>query len=454
MKKRLSVVLILLLCAFSGCNNGEATIQDIPDVKETGGATDNVNGKITVSPLLDQVILENAASRFMRIHPDVKVIVEQGPAFTNNSDADIAIKNYTEKVKTGIMSGTASDIIQMSIFYEYYNMVDNRLLANIGQLMENDPDMNTDLYYNNVLDSLKYKDGLYMFPTTFVYRMVGLNKKFPELLPEWNAKKQVSLIDLLNMYNNMPEGSRGGHFVEPSFSPSIVIYTQIMDYVDFNHKTCDFDNEEFVALIKDLKAVKDPDVIDGGYYTQDYYSPQEEASVASNHVFLHIDNSESQFFFDFDNSNFTAFKPLIDASGKMSMVPSDSYGITASSNNKELAWEFLKYLISPELKEGTFLFGMPVRKDTFEVVEGNTLSQAFNQALRDGYVKEGERGDITNSAINEIRKSNELPMSFSRPGYEILSILEEEFDLYLKDLTSAEQTASSIQNKVYLYLNQ
>ena len=174
-KKILTVCLALLLTA---CGKTQTDDTALPDFT----AESEITGEITVSCYNDNsFLLDNAMLMFVEKYPGVKVNVEQLESIemrtVENEDGTLSGEgtqlddaqteaNYIQKLNTEIMSGRGPDILQIDII-PWYKYAETGYLLDMQTLMEQDPDFNGEDYRMNVINALKYKNGLYVFPISF-----------------------------------------------------------------------------------------------------------------------------------------------------------------------------------------------------------------------------------------------------------------------------------------------
>lgn len=60
--------------------------------------------------------------------------------------------------------------------------------------------------------------------------------------------------------------------------------------------------------------------------------------------------------------------------GKIGFSVHSMYGISSKSRNKELAWEFLKFLVSDEMMLQRSLAGIPIKKSVFPIIAEDAMT--------------------------------------------------------------------------------
>ncbi|MCM1382554.1 MAG: extracellular solute-binding protein [Muribaculaceae bacterium] len=157
--------------------------------------------------------------------------------------------------------------------------------------------------------------------------------------------------------------------------------------------------------------------------------------------------------------------PDVGGNGSVARSWAAQFAVFADTENKDGAWEFIKYFYSEEYQDGYFLDPLknggylPVRVSALE-----KLAEEAKQPIRNGnkYIEPY----ITDAAGNEIpigtntdednQKVYDLLNGavFSEPNYEIINIIKEEAGSYFSGQKSAEQAAEIIQNRVQNYLDE
>ncbi|HCJ56480.1 MAG TPA: hypothetical protein DHV55_03165, partial [Clostridiaceae bacterium] len=124
----------------------------------------------------------------------------------------------------------------------------------------------------------------------------------------------------------------------------------------------------------------------------------------------------------------------------------DAYNVSINSRsqNKEEAWEFVKYLLSEDIQ--------------FYLSENNfAVNRKADERRVAAFAEELEKynllGDDNIEAINDIKNSLNKNAALGVPD-ELFNTIWEEVKAYLCGSGSAEETAKVIQNKVELYLNE
>jgi len=135
--------------------------------------------------------------------------------------------------------------------------------------------------------------------------------------------------------------------------------------------------------------------------------------------------------------------------------PLKSFFINENSANKELAWEFVKFLSSPEyIRERDLMVGIPVNKEAFRTHAASYITDNIEMWQQYYAAIKGEPADVVKGIVAAIEGYNNMPME--TPNYTIgdslSEIVNETMYSYYMGVLTAEQAASELQNKISLYL--
>jgi len=446
---------IALLFSIASCNNtpdnesigSQASEQD-KDPGNAGGPSGNkqLSGKLSISQCWNFLYLQGAIDEFTMLHPDVEIVL-------NKYDSDW--EKYWAQVGAQLIAGTADDILDGSDF-SYMDLADRGFLADFFLLMRDDPNFNEDDYYVNVFKGLEYKGGLYNFPTLFIYNIIGANNASPDLIGNFRQRDAISNRGMLDLFNALPD--RGGRYVEKNFDAYYIIQNNFSDFVDFENRTCSFNTDKFIRLLEDAKAATNPIRIEENQLNMTLsgqFPWWELEEYALQYLFFGTRATSYEMLYPYADNPFSHFIPVVNEKGNVIHFPLKSFFINENSKNKELAWEFVKFLASPEyIRERDVTIGIPVNKETFRAHAASYIAFDIEMRQQDHEAIEGEPSDLAQGIVAAIEGYNNMPME--TPGYTFGDSLTEivnatMYSFYLGVLT-AEQAASELQNKISLYL--
>lgn len=468
MKKYATVVLMVvlsLILVLSGCS-GQTDVPENVDESENVNMTDSndaptdtsaevqansdavtteTEGKKSLSMSLcwDFYYVEEAAEKFKALHPEFDINVTK---YSNDYE------KYTAQVSTALMAGTADDLLD-GYGIDYKDSATVKLLADFYPLMKADPEFNEDDYFVNVFRAMEYQGGLYTFPTSFSYQMVAVNSQAPDELQEkFDQHKFVSAFDLIDIYKT----AEAGYYMHDSFDALIALNDASDSFFNMEKKTCDFNNPRFVSLLNDAKAATEPEKMLGYTYGSNVYPPEEEATRSKKYLYQQFSADVYQYFLEFNEElMFGNPIPYANEEGSLLISPLKNFCINEKSENKELAWEFIKFMATEQdtaEDEYVFIPSIPVNKGLFEFKYRLELPSWIGTFENEyGWSVKGSAEEQIEKLIVKMHELNNMPM-VSRNFEAFYDVVKESMENFSNGNLTAEQTASEIQNKVYLVL--
>ena len=305
---------------------------------------------------------------------------------------------------------------------------------------------------------------------------VGKTKFVGDLADNWGFDAYMDLLE------NKPEGMGMHYYYEGD-----TIYDRIQfnwyEWIDFKNATCRFDSPEF---LRHLKYCGEGEPVTDDYYAAD--EKTEEEFRLENNMFMQqyindkaILSSETLFsyhaYLDMTKGKFGGEPITILGdvnTGKSSITAFNNiFAITKNSENKEEAWEFVKFMFSDEYyKKFSLGNGFPVTKSGRELlVEYSKAPQSyvtgytgyiFHKGINsDGSADIVKIGEITDEMIAVVDEliDEAVPYSYDFEGYSeqtgmISDIYHEETERFFNGEITAEQCAELLQNRISLYLSE
>ena len=474
------IVFLLCLCLLSACRPGTTAVEsplpqaDTPEV--TADATPTATPEATPrpvytptaedvqlwdadTPLSGTLYLENYrfayrefdddVAAFQALHPDVNIVYPP----KNKNEPTVQDHEGTHR---RIVDSTDLDIVNISVF-EYLAYADEGVLVDLRQYMEADPAFRMEEYYTNVFDAYIYKGGQYVFPLSFTYDTAAMVKTAPPALAaEFNALGSVSYPQIIDFF--MRSGLQGQkEMIYATTFDLAILDSVVRDYIDYEYKTCDFDNGRFVDMIKTHNAVQEKTMENDTRITYDtaYRQSGEQRIYADKYVFRRMGIDEKNYMFaGFEPTNlYTQALPIVNEHGELPIYTQDLFAISANSPNKALAWEFLKYLASEEVQSKRVYSEPVVNRAAYAVSEAHTIAEFLLNDEDDDVNRErvitGDVAAMTADAVALQDRWNQLPMmTYTGMDTTVLTALFNEIDMYMYGVYTEEELAAIVQEKV------
>ena len=468
MKKLISMlVAICLLLALFACSNadqeaiyssalaegkGESAGNAVQSVQSMAPASeDDLSGELTLRTPVAGDTLNYYAIFFHQLHPNVTIHVE--PTFTDAAEWARNPQRHTEQLAVELMSGEAGDLVDIGMM-TYAKYASSGLFEDLNQWMDNDPDIHREDFYQNVLGELEIHGELFQMPVNWNYITLYFNlnmttdlgvdvlKRFPDGV---NYKQAVELFE---------EMKEAGIITEETFfapNQSAAFFDEIVagDFVDLESGTCTFDSPEFVDYLEAVDSLPWDHTMKQG---MDYGSNWIMFSPRDYFCNRYVVSVQSMAGANGQTAGLSCTPAILcrTVGGGYPFQVSSSLAITSFSENKELAWEFIKFVVNTR--------EFPEEIKPYNYVDGWNLDALYCSYMpvnRENYLG-AARGmgwsDLLIQQFDEYNKQMDTYLSLSAElNYALLDIKEDFFD---NNLITAEECAQQMQERAELYLKE
>lgn len=361
MKKTTYMIAVIcgLMFAFHGCQNSDATIYQNAMSSHATSKTSSLStssqpqsdhkklqGQLSVKSYWDTKIGECAAD-FIKLHPDVKIDVTQ-PA--QDADEMETFNDYFDQVVVELMSGNAADVIDLSGF-SVHKYAKSGLLCNLYDFIEQDPGFHLEDYYTNIFKAKEFNEGLYSMPCGFSYDMVYVSKPLLEKA-RISCPAKLNYKMMFDIYNRVVRTSDVPPRLLPGLTQYTFFYYEFPDYYDMKTRQASFNSNKFIEYLvstQNMIPIDTENDLTRVAYTDEF--------MEKDYLFCLFDISGGFDIYNFliDFENITPPIPLLSVNGKACFRTMRDYAIPENCENKELAWEFIKFYIGekelPDLKD-------------------------------------------------------------------------------------------------------
>ncbi|RYD02135.1 hypothetical protein N752_27170 [Desulforamulus aquiferis] len=375
------------------------------------------------------------------------------------------IEKYVTAMNTQLMSGQGSDIILLNnLPYETY--ADKNLLVNIDQMMQSDQSFDSSKYYQNVLEALKYKGNLYGLPVSFSIDMMAADKTLLENSQveiddnTWSWNDFVTTAEKVIMDNK--NGGTQEMYALAGMDEKMLITSLVKEnfskLVDPERKIAHFTEKEFLDILNLSKYLIDNKMVN----TDTTQNKMMELASRGNLIF---NVTSMRGFMGLQAAKMTfngevQFLKTPGNEGNLFFSTDSMYGISNKSANKELAWEFLKLLVSDEMMTQRTLMGMPINKSVVPQIaqdiiqplqkSGGGIIKVANGSQAQTITMQPPTQEEIDFVENLLNKANR----YNGTNQKIISIVQEETTAFFTGQKTAEMTARLIQDRVSTYLNE
>lgn len=452
MGKRCLVILLgCVMLLMSGCGilaDNRNTEKESKDFAGTDSESQNeseeknfvyeqpeMKGELTIATMYEQEFLTEAVENFREKYPNVKITVN---TYQGNGGEN-AVEEYRTSLNTKIMSKTAEDII-FTTQIPLKKYMDMGVFMDLKQYIAATPEMNDENYFKNVLEAAEdMEEHVYVVPYMASFQTVNFDGTLLSENMREKVGEHISHSEAVNIAKQMVNSnSRKNLYLfrgnELAYMDQLVIEYQ-NSLIDMETGNVNINAKEYIGWLNDAKKY-----MEAGYFQKDslnHYNTDYCYALANDY------DVQAAYYLLANKNEQNVGVPLADANGNVYTSSAYCMGINSESKNKEVAWEFIKYLLSDEVQTLPSIHGLAVNKTGFSASVERYL--AFYQDTET--VSLEEYNELLTQWMEKVSKCDTLDPS-------ILNFFDEENKKFFDGVQSAEQTAQTIQNKVTQYLNE
>lgn len=346
-----------------------------------------------------------------------------------SKDYFIQIIEYDSKsqlrLNTELISEEAPDIIELT---SITIAPSTYLLEDLVPYFEQDKDINLDDFTGNIIESMLVDGRLTSIIDSYCIQTLAARA---DIVGDkaWTMQNMLSVF-----HENKDLVYAFPCWMSPEELLLWVCNVSNGEFIDWESGTCSFDSDEFVAWLKFCKEMPTENSI--SEYISDY-DPSVLMTVQVFQTVQWIDTITKNYMGA--EITYVGF-PCNDSVG--CYYSKNELGlrmaISATSRNKEAAWEFIKMMFSDNWQKK--VVGIPV------------IQQELSARLS-GLILDKEN-NVMQSDIDNFLRLNEKTNSFLYNNTIIRDIIMESAQAYFSGEKSAEDVAAIIQSKVSIYLSE
>ncbi len=435
------------IMAYTESYSGDNTVSEIVVLEESDGEQEE-KIILTYATFGNDSDIASAIIRFNQNSDKYRIKVVD---YYDEEDWETGRNAYEE----AILDGSSCDIFSVNTD-EYKSFARKGLYADLSELMNNDPDVKREDYFENILKAFEVDGKLYAMPTSFnINTLVGKTAIWGE--------ERADMKKFVEVAGKLPKDS----YLMEGISKSGWLYTALMagfdNYINWETGECSFASPEFIELLETANSFPKE-------YNWDSVTGSTPQLLESNKIALYTEYMSQ--ITDYQLTKVLFGEPITNvgfpgAPGNGSIITgySSLFAISEQCENKEGAWEFVKYMISEDYQSNYIEWSIPIHKGAFD--------KRMEKAMEKGFYKNEDGEEVeapvmtygwqdvtvevyaaTQEDVKEFRAIIEGAQTTASMDTEIMTMIEEETAPFFDGKKSAKEVADIIQGRVKIYVNE
>lgn len=441
------------------------------------------------SVYLDDNMTEAIIS-FNKQNEEYRIVYNDYSVYNTEDDYEAGIK----QLNNDIIAGKIPDLMSLDgLDFDVY--ASKGLLYDINLLMNKDESFNRADYLENILEATTVGGKLYsIIPNFTIQTLVGKKSIVGDRM-SWTME------DLKKVMAEYPDAVVFGTLTKQDVLNNFTRLS-LDKYIDTENGSCSFDSPEFVSVLELINSF--PEEIDWDKYyenmTEEDYMLEElqylENRTLLSYVYISRFNYPYQARMFGEEVSYVGF-PVPEGIGS-AISPSTELAISAKTKGMDIAWAFVKYLLSEEYQKDTN-YTFSINRKVTEDMAKKALEEADKRRQQLAEREEAMGGVIggsdiavdmeyagngvmvsatpavaegtdqsTQDKLNNLYKERLLTKedadalmalitsvnSVARSNPEVEKIITEESAAYFSGQKTAQEVAKTIQSKVFLYVSE
>lgn len=385
-----------------------------------------------------------------------------------------------DQMQQDAISGNLPDIMHFNYGYASMNDIDFTkfgVLENLYTYMDKDEVFTRDYFKPNVLSYFEKDGELPVLPNRVSITLENVAKtKFVGDGSDWNFDKRVEMLINPPIEREIENDNK---YTRLSLGVSFI------DWIDRSDGSCHFTDDSFISY---LNFCNEPDVVEvevefvpkTDAEWQEYFNSDEFREEQRSEALKYIEDRE---IFSYEGIlTYANYTDLVEGKfggepitilGDITFDGDNQLGITKTSENKELAWEFIKSCMTDQYYIDNLNWAsFPVTKSGYKLYNDYEI-QEYNNNNYDGYIEELQGytgliyhvtddevikiGNITDEhakAVDELFDKAERKDVLFSVDNKIHEIFYEEIDIFFNGGYTAEKCAEILQDRIGTYISE
>jgi len=408
--------------------------------------------ELTLGVLYSDSDIRKKVVNYNKNSDEYRIIIKDYSMYDTEDDWD----GGSKKLNTDIASGNTPDIVvgNGSLIQNYYS---KGLFKDLNNYIKNDPDINYDDIFPNLIEACSYNGKLYEIVPSFYVQTVVAKTSMVGDRTSWTFDEYIQFK------NSLPEGSKLYNYMTRDNFLYYIMSVDYSEFIDMAKAQCHFNSDEFIAVLNLLKDLPESD--DEYWETYDYYS--DEASYRDGTTALY--NFSLSYLYDYRTARYGLFGedisfigyPCKDGAGSAISYGS-SYAISSKCKHADVAWELIRTYLMEDYQQNVN-YGIPAMMSQFDKNAEKAKEKSYYMdgdkkiEYDDTYYVGGVEIVLDTLTDSDIAKVKNFILSVNKTqNYmdEINTIILEEAEAFFEGQKSAEDVANIIQSRASIYINE
>lgn len=385
------------------------------------------------------VDLKSRIISFNRTNSRYRITIKQYIAF------DKELSGLTQ-LNNDIISGKMPDILLIDDSMPFQSYISKGLLADVGKLIEEDEELDSGQFMENIFDAFCVKGTLYyVVPAFAVDTLVAKQSRVGDRTG-WDQEEFSVVAAGLPRDAEIISGTSRYSYLED--------YMRVCgrEYVNTNQGKCNFQSEAFVSALQFAATL--PEYAERVDYGENTYDSRyiEDRALLQPVTIREIRDLAQQINGCIGEEIVYVGYPAESREGSCIRIYGSSFVLSGQGSVLDGAWEFARYFLTKNYqKNEMYGGGLPTRQDIFD-------AKAQEAAVYEGYCfVNDEFIPVAPMTQEQIDRAVDFIKGLHNPAFEdavIMDIIREEAESFFQGQRTAEDVAGLIQNRVQLYLSE
>ncbi len=417
---------------------------------------------------------------FNKTNDSYRIVVKDYSEFNTDDDYSAGLT----KLNTEIMSGVIPDMfLTENLPIERYAA--KGILIDLYELIDNDSSLTRESFVPEIIKACETDGKLYELPASFMVQTAFGLSKVVDGYDVWNV---AAVQDAMT---KLQEGAYVfDYYTTQATVMGNCVSNNLSAFVDWQTGECSFDSESFVALLnfaKTFPAEFDWETYDSehnGEYVDDATMMKNGQKLLSTaYLYSFEDYLYSMSQYAGEDITFVGY-PSEDGTSNHLFSTSQTFAISTTCPARDVAWTFLSQLVREDYQSGDNVWNFPVNQKAFDAKMQEAMTEEYqtdengNQVLDENgepikipkttYYTAAASSSTDAAAANDTGAVDIYALSqeqadqildviskttrLSTYDESVMDIVNDESAAFFAGQATAEETASSIQNRVQLYV--